>query len=121
MPVRQLDYSALTEPVQRADIAAWRAQARASGAVWARGTLSVGSAVGAGLFALVFVFVFGGLFTSFVTEGIRNGNPIGVVFPSIFIAPGVGRIAIPWFSVGVASASPISPCWASTKRVRIPR
>ena len=85
MPVRELDYSALTEPVQRADIAAWRAQARASGLPWARGTLSVGSALSVGLIAAIFVFVFGGLLTSFVSEGVRNGNPIGVVFPSIFI------------------------------------
>jgi len=85
MAVRTLDYSALTDPVARADIAAWRAQARASGLSWARGALSVGTAVGVGLAALAFVFVFGGVIASFVTEGISNGNPVGVLFPSIVI------------------------------------
>ena len=98
MPVRTLDYSALTEPVARADIAAWRAQARASGAPWSRSTLSVGSAVGAGLFALIFIFVFGGALTSFVTEGIRNGNPIGVIFPSIFV------VVIAFVTIGAVRA-----------------
>ncbi|MEO6532075.1 MAG: hypothetical protein ABIO06_00720 [Pseudolysinimonas sp.] len=85
MAVRTLDYSALTAPVSRADIAAWRAQARASGLPWARDAMSVGSIVGVGLFVLIFFFVFGGVFTSFVTEGIRNGNVVGVIFPSIFV------------------------------------
>jgi hypothetical protein len=85
MAVRTLDYSALTEPVTRADVAAWRSQARTSGQAWARSSLAVGSAIGAGLFAVIFIFVFGGVLASFVTEGIQNGNPIGLVFPSIVI------------------------------------
>ena len=85
MAVRTLDYSALTDPVARADVAVWRAQARAAGLPWASGTLSVGSVIGVGFAAVIFAFVFGGVFASFVTEGIRNGNPIDLVFPSIFI------------------------------------
>jgi len=85
MAVRTLDYSALTDPVARADVVAWRAQARASGMPWAVGTLSVGGVIGAGLFAVIFVFVFGGVFASFVTEGIRNGNPVDLLFPSIIV------------------------------------
>lgn len=85
MAVRSLDYSALTDPVARADIVAWRARARDAGLPWARGTLSIGSAVASGLIVLIFVFVFGGALTSFFTDGIRTGNPIGVLFPSIFV------------------------------------
>ena len=85
MPVRVLDYSALSEPVARADVAAWRARARASGALWARSTASIGSIIAAAVVAIVFVFIFGGVLISFVTEGIRNGNPIGVLFPVTFL------------------------------------
>jgi hypothetical protein len=85
MAVRTLDYSALTEPVTRADVAAWRAQGRASRQAWAHSSFGLGSAIGAVLFGVIFLFVFGGVLTSLVTEGIRNGNPIGVVFPSIFV------------------------------------
>src|SRR4051794_41949634 len=85
MAVRTLDYSALTGPVTRADIGAWRAQARAAGLPWASGTFSVGSVVGVGFAAVIFVFVFGGVLTSFFTEGIRSGDPFGVLFPSMFI------------------------------------
>lgn len=85
MAVRTLDYSALTDPVARADVVAWRARVRASGLPWARGTLSAGSVIGVGLGVLVFVFVFGGVLTSFVTDGIGSGNPAGVVFPLVLI------------------------------------
>jgi hypothetical protein len=85
MAVRVLDYSALTEPVSRADIAAWRAQARASGAGWARGTLSVGGVIGVGAFVVIFVFVFGGVLASVVTQSINNGNVVGVLLPGIFV------------------------------------
>ena len=85
MAVRTLDYSALTEPVARADLAAWRAQARASGQPWANNTLALGSAIGIGLFVAIFVFVFGGVLASLFTEGIQTGDPIGVLFPSIFV------------------------------------
>jgi len=85
MAVRTLDYSALTGPVTRAHITAWRTQARAAGLPWASGTFSVGSVVGVGFAAVIFVFVFGGVLTSFFTEGIRSGDPFGVLFPSIFI------------------------------------
>jgi len=85
MAVRTLDYSALTGPVTRADIAVWRAQARAAGKSWASGTLSVGSLIAVGFAAAIFVFVFRGVLTSFFTGGIRSGDPLGVLFPSMFI------------------------------------
>lgn len=85
MAVRTLDYSALTDPVARADVVAWRAQARGSGLPWARTTLSAGSLIGVGLGVLVFVFVFGGVLVSSVTDGISNGNPAAVVLPSVFL------------------------------------
>ncbi|HEU0206579.1 MAG TPA: hypothetical protein VFQ74_07805 [Pseudolysinimonas sp.] len=85
MAVRSLDYSALTDPVARADIVAWRAQARAAGQPWARSTLSIGSVITLGFCALLFVFVFGGAFSSFITDGIQNGKPIGVLFASLFV------------------------------------
>jgi hypothetical protein len=85
MAVRTLDYSALTDPVARADVVAWRARARAFGFAWARGTLAVGSVVGVGLFAVIFVFVFGGVFASFVSESLANGTPVDLLFPSIIV------------------------------------
>lgn len=93
MAVRTLDYSALTEPVVRTDLAAWRARARASGQPWATTTLALGSAIGAAAFALFFVFLFGGMLASFVTEGIQNGDPIGVLLPMLFIG-GVAVVVI---------------------------
>ena len=85
MAVRTLDYSALTDPVARADVVAWRAQARASGMPWAVGTFSLGSAIGIGLFVVIFVFVFGGVFASIVTDSIRNGNVVDVLSPSVIV------------------------------------
>ncbi|MEO6115424.1 MAG: hypothetical protein ABIP33_03480 [Pseudolysinimonas sp.] len=85
MAVRALDYSALTEPVSRADIAAWRDQARASGFAPRLSMNTVGTVIGVGAAVLIFIFVFVGVLTSFVTAGVRTGNPIGVVFPSIFL------------------------------------
>jgi len=85
MAVRSLDYSALTDPVARADLVSWRSQARAAGLPWARSTLSIGSVVAIGFCALLFVFVFGGAFSSFITDGIQNGKPIDVLFPSLFV------------------------------------
>jgi len=86
MPVRTLDYSALTDPVARADVAAWRSRARASGWAWAsRGPLSAASLVAIALFALIFIFVFGGVFASFVADAFVNGDPVDLVFPSIIV------------------------------------
>jgi hypothetical protein len=85
MPVRVLDYSALTEPVSRTDVAAWRAQARASGAPWASSTSSVGAVIIVVAVGVVFAFSFGGALSAFVSEGIRAGNLVGVVFPAIII------------------------------------
>jgi len=86
MPVRTLDYSALTAPVARADVAAWRARARASGRPWAsRGVFSLGSLIGIGLFALIFLFVFGGVFASFVVDAVLDRQPIELVLPSIIV------------------------------------
>ncbi len=86
MPVRTLDYSALIDPVARADVAAWRARARASGWSWAsRGPLSAGSLVGIGFFALIFIFVFGGVFASLVADAFTNGKPVDLLFPSIIV------------------------------------
>jgi len=85
MPVRVLDYSALTEPVTRAEVAAWRTRARASGAVWASTSSSVVGLISVGLFAVVFVFLFGGVLMSLLSEGIRNGNVFGVALPTIFV------------------------------------
>ncbi len=85
MPVRVLDYSALTEPVLRADIAAWRAQARASGAGWARSSTPIASLIGVAVLVVAFIFIFGGVLTSFITEGVRNGNVVGIAFPTIFV------------------------------------
>ncbi|MEP6842268.1 MAG: hypothetical protein ABJA11_02020 [Pseudolysinimonas sp.] len=86
MPVRILDYSALTEPVSRADIAAWRTQARASGAQWASNASSIGAIIVAAVVGLFVIFMLGGVLASFLTEGIRNGNAIGIVFPGVFVA-----------------------------------
>lgn len=85
MAVRSLDYSALTDPVARADLVAWRSHVRAAGLPWARSSLSVGAVVAIGFCALLFVFVFGGAFASFIADGIQNGKPIGVLFPSLFV------------------------------------
>ena len=82
---RTLDYSALTAPVTRAQVSAWRAQARAAGLPWAFTSLSVGTAVGLGTFVVAMVFLFGGVLASVVTESIQRGNVVGIVFPSIFV------------------------------------
>jgi len=86
MAVRTLDYSALTDPVARADVAAWRARARAAGWSWAsRGPQSIGSVVAIGFFALIFVFVFGGVFASFVADAFATSRPADLVLPSIIV------------------------------------
>ena len=85
MAVRTLDYSALTAPVSRTTVTAWRAQARASGLPWATTTLSASTIVGLVTLVVSFVFIFGGLLASVLTESIQRGNAIGVIFPSIFV------------------------------------
>jgi hypothetical protein len=85
MAVRTLDYSALIEPVSRAEVVAWRAQARASGLPWARTTFPIATLVGGVLFLIIFVFVFGGTLATFVTAGVREGHVTGVIFPLLFL------------------------------------
>ena len=85
MPVRVLDYSALTEPVARADLSVWRRQARASGAPWARSATPIGAIIAAAVFAVVFVFVFGGVVSSFIRRGIGDGDLVGLLLPAIFL------------------------------------
>ncbi len=91
MPVRVLDYSALTEPVSSADVAAWRRAARASGAPWASDSTPLAAIVPVVLIALVAVFFFGGGLVSLFASGIQNGNPVGILLPLLFV---VGVIAV---------------------------
>ncbi|MES1169721.1 MAG: hypothetical protein ABUL47_03425, partial [Leifsonia sp.] len=85
MPVRVLDYSALTDPVARADVAAWRAQARASGAPWASSTTTIGSVLLVVAIGVVFAFSFGGALAGLVDDGIRNGDLIGALVPALVV------------------------------------
>jgi len=77
MAVRVVDYSPLTAPVSASDVATWRAQSGAAGAVGAGITagmvhMVVGAAIG---FATV-IFLFGNLTVTFGT--VSTGNSIGV-------------------------------------------
>lgn len=85
MAVRTLDFSALTDPVSRVEVRAWRAQARALGLPWAHSTFPIGTVIGAAAFAVIFAFVFGGALISFVVAGAHDGDLFGVVFPLVFM------------------------------------
>lgn len=76
MSARVVDYTPLTAPVAPSDVAAWRAQAKASGAPWVTvsTTTIVTIAIGA-VAAFFFLSVLGGLTVS--VNGISTGNAIG--------------------------------------------
>ncbi len=95
MAVRVVDYSALTAPIAPADVAAWRAQAKASGAPWASPSPNViASIVALSVFAVFFVFSFGGLLLAGLTAGMNSANAAGLVVPVILIGLVIAVVAI---------------------------
>lgn len=85
MTARVVDYTPLLTAPTPQDVAAYRAQAKASGAAWARvNATQVILAVVAGLIgAFIVLPVIGGVVTSIV-EGFRSGSPVGSVFLGFF-------------------------------------
>src|ERR1700712_3081663 len=87
MPTRVIDYSPLTDPVAPADVAAWRAQVRASGSRFSNLNSSlIATYVFAAVLAVVSLFVFGGLLLTMLADGFQDANASSVVVPLIFIA-----------------------------------
>jgi hypothetical protein len=85
MAVRVLDYSALTEPVARADVAAWRTRVRASGAPWARTATSTGWVIAAVVVGLILLLSFGSVLGQMFRQAISAGSVRGLLFPTAFL------------------------------------
>jgi hypothetical protein len=101
--VTPINYSALTEPITSAQVADFRRQARASGLV--SSAVNVQTVVTAAflvLFGLFFVVVFGGVFGSLFARGIGGGDPLGLVFPVVFV--GVFALVVVAFVRGIRGA-----------------
>jgi hypothetical protein len=96
MPVRTLDYSALTDPVSSDEVAAWRTAARQSGAPWSRGAAVIGPVSRIVLLAVLFGAVFLGALGNFFVDGVRHGDPVSVLLPLIFLGIGVWAIVTWW-------------------------
>ena len=98
---RTIDYSALTEPVSRAEVAAFKAQKRADGTSWGKAKPGqVAVAVIAGIVALLVALSFGGtLFAVFVTgigDGATPASVIGGAFPLVVV---LGIVAVGIYAV----------------------
>jgi len=86
-----IDYSALTDPVSKQEVATFKAETRASGATWGSGALVQGLAIGcAALVIAAVAIVLVGTFVSVsVNAFAASGSPtslVGVVFPLLFLA-----------------------------------
>jgi hypothetical protein len=112
MPARTLDYSPLTAPVSRADVAGFRSWARSFGAPWARNAVPAGNIVAGILGAGILMFLLGGLLASFFTEGVRDSNPIGVALPALLL--GILAIAV---VAGVRSRRRLGEGWQQWYRL----
>jgi hypothetical protein len=96
---RALDTSALTAPVARDEVRAWRQRAKASGAAWA--SPSLGAIVGFGVFGvvmLIMVSAFGSVFAGVVGGGLIQ-SPIGLVFVGFFVLVFGGVLVAATFGV----------------------
>ncbi len=102
MAARVIDYSPLLTAPTPQEVSAYRARARASGAIWARASVQRIIVVVAVLVfgAAVFVPTLGGLL-GFVASGLDQGNPIAIVFVLVY----VGGLAIFGFAMVRAVAT----------------
>jgi hypothetical protein len=92
-----IDFSPLTTPLADDAVAAWKAQAKASGAPWA--SFSAGNIVALVLlvpFALVFLFVALGVGSVFINVAANAQNPVFAIFPLVFV---LGVIALIAFAI----------------------
>ncbi|MGN6503363.1 MAG: hypothetical protein ACTHKX_10755 [Pseudolysinimonas sp.] len=107
-----IDFSPLTTPLSDDAVAAWKAQAKASGAPWA--SFSAGNIVALVLlvpFALVFLFVALGVGSVFINVAANAQNPVFAIFPLVFV---LGVIALIAFAIvkGVGAFARRWELWA---------
>lgn len=83
---RAIDYTALTNPVTKQDVAAFKAESKAAGRTWGSNGVVEGVAVGCA--AVLFVFVAVSMIGSFIAMGASaissSGSPVG--YGAIFVA-----------------------------------
>jgi hypothetical protein len=100
---RTIDYSALINPVGKDEVAAFKAQTKASGVAWA--TAGRGGIVAAGcaaLFVAVFFLIFGLTFVRAVFTRIAGDDPspVAIVFAVFFVAVGIAVVAVIVYQIG---------------------
>lgn len=102
MAARVVDYSALLTTPTSQEVAAYRAQAKASGAPWA--TISVPTIIAlvvvAFIGALVFLPMLAGILF-FILDGLTQGSPIAVFFLLLFVL-GIGVLAFAIVRLAIA-------------------
>jgi hypothetical protein len=96
MAARVVDYSPLLTTPTPQEVSAYRAQSRASGVPWASMPVQsiIVSVVVAVFGVAIFVPVVGGILV-FLFDGLRDGNPIAIVFMLFF----VGAIALVGYAI----------------------
>jgi hypothetical protein len=94
MTARVVDYTALTTPITHTEVAAWRAQAKASGASWAAVNLNtvVGVAM-VSIFGIFFVVIGGGLAVTVTTAGLGGGNTARALVPLVLVGIVIAIVA----------------------------
>jgi hypothetical protein len=104
MATRVVDYAPLLTTPTPQEVAAYRTQARATGAPWA--SISVQNIVVAVVIAVfgavVFVPMLGGI-AYFLIDGLRDGSPIAAIFLVLFVG-GIGLVGFAIVRVAISGA-----------------